>query len=64
MICGHGHEQKFKYPDPWDSEIIKMPYPRAKTIDQITALCPLPAPEDRCSEIIFVSTDDLNAMQK
>ena len=34
MICGHGHEQKFKYPYPRDSKIIRMPYPRAKPIDQ------------------------------
>ena len=34
MICGHGHEQKFKYPNPRDSKIIQMPYPRAKAIDQ------------------------------
>ena len=40
MICGHGHEQKFKYPYPRDSKIIQMPYPRAKAIDQIPALCP------------------------
>ena len=32
--------QKFKYPYPWDSKIIQMPYPRAKAIDQIPALCP------------------------
>ena len=40
MICGHGHEQKFKYPYSRDSKIIQMPYPRAKAIDQIAALCP------------------------
>ena len=40
MICGHGHEQKFKYPYPRDSKIIQMPYPRAKAIDQNPALCP------------------------
>ena len=34
MICGHGYEQKFKYPYPRDSKIIQMPYPRAKAIDQ------------------------------
>ena len=34
MICGHGHEQKFKYLYPRDSKIIQMPYPRAKAIDQ------------------------------
>ena len=27
MICGHGHEQKFKYPYARDSKIIQMPYP-------------------------------------
>ena len=40
MICGHGHEQKFKYPYTWNSKIIQMPYPRAEAIDQISALCP------------------------
>ena len=46
MICGHGHEQKLKYPYSRDSRIIQMPYPRAKAIDQIPALCPafLPPP--------------------
>ena len=38
MICGHGHEQKFKYPYPQDSKIIQMPYPRAKAIDQNPAV--------------------------
>ena len=41
MICGHGHKQKFKYPY---SKIIQMPYPRAKAIDQIPALCLPPPP--------------------
>ena len=40
MTCGHGHEQKFKYPYSQDSKIIQMPYPRTKAIDQIPALCP------------------------
>ena len=40
MMCGHGHEQKFKYPYPRDSKIIQMPYPRAKAIDQNPSLCP------------------------
>ena len=40
MIHGHGHEQKFKYPYPRDSKIIQMPYPGAKAINQIPALCP------------------------
>ena len=40
MICGHGHEQKFKYPYPWDSKIIQIPYFQAKAIDQIPTLCP------------------------
>ena len=40
MICGHGHEQKFKYPYLRDSKIIQMPYPRAKAIDQNPAPCP------------------------
>ena len=39
MICGHGHEQKLKYPYPRDSKIIQMSYPRAKAIDQNPALC-------------------------
>ena len=30
MICGQGHEQKFKYPYPRASKIIQMPYPRPK----------------------------------
>ena len=33
MISGHGHEQKFKYSYTRDSNIIQMPYPRAKAID-------------------------------
>ena len=32
--------QKFKYPYPRDSKIIQMPYPQAKVINQIPALCP------------------------
>ena len=44
MICGHGHEQKFKYPYPRDSKIIRMPYPRAKAIDQNPTLYPAPPP--------------------
>ena len=40
MICGHGHDKKFKYPYPQDSKIIQMPYPRAKAINQIPAVCP------------------------
>ena len=40
MICGHGHEQKFRYPYPRNSKKIPMPYPRAKAIDQNPALCP------------------------
>ena len=44
MICGQGHEQKFKYPYPRDSKIIQMPYPRAKVIDQNSALCPASPP--------------------
>ena len=38
VICGHGHEQKFRYPYPRDSKKIQMPYPRAKAIDQNPAL--------------------------
>ena len=34
MICGHGYEQKFKYPYSWDRKIIL-----AKVIDP-----PLPPP--------------------
>ena len=44
MICGHGHGQKFKYPYSGESKIIQMPYPRAKAIDQIPALCPASPP--------------------
>ena len=40
MICGYGHEQKLKYPCSRDSKIIQMPYPWARAIDQIAALCP------------------------
>ena len=40
MICG----QKFKYPYSQNSKIIQMPYPRAKAIDQIPALCPASPP--------------------
>ena len=43
VICGHGEEQKFKYRYSRDRKIIQMPYPRAKAIDQIPALCP-PSP--------------------
>ena len=43
MICGHRHEQKFKYPYSQDSKTIQMPYPWAKAIDQIPAICPPPA---------------------
>ena len=31
MICGHGQEQKFKYPYPRDSRIIQMPYLRGQS---------------------------------
>ena len=51
MICG----QKFKYPFSRDSKIIQILYPRAKAIDQISALCPAsppPAYIDRCINII------------
>ena len=44
MICGHGHEQNFKYPYLRDSKIIQMPYPQAKAIDQIPAQCPTSPP--------------------
>ena len=44
MICGHGHEQKFRYPYPRESKKIQMPYPRGKAIDQNPALCPAPPP--------------------
>ena len=37
MICGHGQKQKIKIPLPLD----RGPYPRAKAIDQIPALCPV-----------------------
>ena len=57
MICGHGHEQNFKYPYPRESKIIQMPYPRAKAINQNPALCPgPPTPRrldiDRCISTI------------
>ena len=42
MICGHGHEQKYKYSYPRDSKKIQMSYPRAKAIDKIPAAPPLP----------------------
>ena len=53
MICGHEHEQKFRYSYPRDSRRIQMPYPRANAIDQNPALCPAPPPPrrldiDRC----------------
>ena len=41
MICGHGHEQKFRYPYP---KKIQMSYPRAKAIKQNPALCPAFSP--------------------
>ena len=44
MICDHGHKQKFKYPYPRESKIIQMPYPRAKTADQIPTLPPYAPP--------------------
>ena len=44
MICGHRHEQKFKYPYPRDSKTIQIPYPRAKAIDQNPALRPASPP--------------------
>ena len=50
-ICGHGHRQKFKYPYPRDSKIIKMPFPRAKAINQIPALCPASPPPPRRLDI-------------
>ena len=40
MICGHGHEQKFRYHYPLYSTKIQKPYPQAKAIDQNPALCP------------------------
>ena len=50
MICGQGHEQKFRYPYPRDGKKIQMPYPRAKAIGQNPAptemdciLWPVPA---------------------
>ena len=56
MICGHGQQQKFKYPYPRDSKIIQMLYPRAKTINQNPALC-LASPRrldiDRCISLVL-----------
>ena len=65
MICGHWHEQKFKYPYPQDSKVIKMPYPRAKAINQIPALCPAsprPIDNDRCTKFNCSGTDDSNVV--
>ena len=50
MICGHGLEQNFKYPNP-----------RAKAIDQIPALCPASPPPrridiDRCIRKTFTES--------
>ena len=62
MICGHGHEQKFKYPYPRDSKIIQMPYPRAKAIDQNPVPCPASPPPprrldiDRCFRTLYRRT--------
>ena len=54
MICGHGHEQNFKYPYLRDSKIIQMPYPRAKAIDQIPAQCPTsPSPHHQLDTELF-----------
>ena len=40
MICGQMFAKIQIYPYPQDSKIIQLPYPRAKAIDQIPALCP------------------------
>ena len=59
MICGHGHEQKFRYPYPRDTKKIQLPNPRAKAIDQNPTLCPesLPPPRrldiDRCIKLAY-----------
>ena len=62
MICGHGHEEKFKYPYPRDSKIIQMPYPGAKAVDQNPALCPASPPRrldiDRCITCFYNVTHD------
>ena len=50
MICGHRHEQKFRYPYPRNSKKIQMPYPRAKTIDQNPNVAP-PPPSPRRLDI-------------
>ena len=57
MICGHGHEQKFKYPYTWDSKIIQMPYPGPKQSIKIPPYAPLPCrlDIDRC--ISFTLSD-------
>ena len=60
-MCGHGHEQNFKYPYPWDNKIIQMPYPWAKVINQIPALCPASPCQldiDRC-----ISAEQLKTFQ-
>ena len=51
MICGHGHEQKFRYPYPRDSKKIQMPYPRPKRSIKIPPYAPPPPRRidiDRC----------------
>ena len=47
MICG----QKFKCPYSRESKINQVPFPRAKAIDQIPALCPAPPPSHRRLDI-------------
>ena len=44
MICGHGHEQKFRYPYPPEQQENSNALPRAKAIDQNPALCPASPP--------------------
>ena len=42
MICGHVHEQKFRYPYPRDSKKIQMPYPQAKAVDHFDIVLEAP----------------------
>ena len=51
MICGHGHEQKFRYPYPPEQQENSNALPRAKAIDQNPALCPAAPPLPRRLDI-------------
>ena len=61
MICGHGHEKKFKYPYPRDSKIIQMPYTQAKAINQIPVLSPTsPRQLYSLTLVVFTLEDEQN----